>query len=156
MAADRTATIEALYRALNQRNLDAALVHFGPGATWPNAETGGAVSGHDALRAYFTALWKKVDPIMEPVRIEPGPATQVASSAVYFSGDIARHAAAEEQREAVRRRSQQAVGQPFSQAAWDRTKSDTLRLLRRALPARAHCQQPERHRRHRLRRAPTG
>ncbi len=76
MAADRTATIEALYRALNQRNLDAALVHFGPGATWPNAETGGAVSGHDALRAYFTALWKKVDPIMEPVRIEPGPAGQ--------------------------------------------------------------------------------
>lgn len=63
------------------------------------------------------------------IRIEPGPATQVASSAVYFSGDIARHAAAEEQREAVRRRSQQAVGQPFSQAAWDRTKSDTLRLL---------------------------
>lgn len=76
MAADRTATIEALYRALNQRNLDAALVHFGPGATWPNAETGGTVSGHEALRAYFTALWKKVDPIMEPVRIEPGPAGQ--------------------------------------------------------------------------------
>jgi len=76
MAADRTATIEALYRALNQRNLDAALAHFGPGATWPNAEGGGTVSGHDALRAYFTALWKKVDPIMEPVRIEPGPAGQ--------------------------------------------------------------------------------
>jgi len=63
------------------------------------------------------------------IRIEPGPATRVASSAVYFSGDIARHAGAEEQREAVRQRSQQAVGQAFSQAAWDRTKSDTLRLL---------------------------
>lgn len=63
------------------------------------------------------------------IRIEPGPATQVASSAVYFSGDIARHAAAEDQRETVRRRSQQAVGLPFSQAAWDRTKSDALRLL---------------------------
>lgn len=63
------------------------------------------------------------------IRVEPGPATRVASSAVYFSGDIARHAAAEDQRETVRRRSQQAVGLPFSQAAWDRTKSDTLRLL---------------------------
>lgn len=63
------------------------------------------------------------------IRIEPGPATRVASSAVYFSGDIARHAGAEEQRETVRRRSQQAVGQPFSQAAWDGTKSDALRLL---------------------------
>jgi translocation and assembly module TamA len=63
------------------------------------------------------------------IRIEPGPATRVASSAVYFSGDVARHAGAEPQREAVRQRSQQAVGQTFSQAAWDRTKSDTLRLL---------------------------
>lgn len=63
------------------------------------------------------------------IRIEPGPATRVTSSAVYFSGDIASHAGAEDQRETVRRRSQQAVGQPFSQAAWDRTKSDTLRLL---------------------------
>lgn len=63
------------------------------------------------------------------IRIEPGPATRVASSAVYFSGDVARHAGAEPQREAVRQRSQLAVGQTFSQAAWDRTKSDTLRLL---------------------------
>ncbi|MDQ7744898.1 autotransporter assembly complex protein TamA [Hydrogenophaga pseudoflava] len=63
------------------------------------------------------------------IRIEPGRATRVTSSAVYFSGDIASHAGSEEQRETVRRRSQQAVGQTFSQAAWDRTKSDTLRLL---------------------------
>lgn len=63
------------------------------------------------------------------IRVEPGPATQVASSAVYFRGDIASHDGAEAQREAVRQRGQQAVGQTFSQAAWDRTKSDTLRLL---------------------------
>lgn len=63
------------------------------------------------------------------IRVEPGPATRVASAAVYFSGDIASHAGPEDQRETVRRRSQQAVGLPFSQAAWDRTKSDTLRLL---------------------------
>lgn len=54
---------------------------------------------------------------------------RVASSTVYFTGDVASHAGAQEQRETVRLRSQQAVGQTFSQAAWDRTKSDTLRLL---------------------------
>jgi translocation and assembly module TamA len=63
------------------------------------------------------------------IRIEPGAATRVASSTVYFTGDIASHGGADEQRETVRSRSQQAVGQTFSQAAWDRTKSDTLRLL---------------------------
>ena len=63
------------------------------------------------------------------IRVEPGPATRVASSTVYFSGNIASHAAADGQRETVRRRSQQAVGQTFSQAAWDRTKSDALRQL---------------------------
>ena len=63
------------------------------------------------------------------VRIEPGPATRVASSTVYFSGEIATHAGAEAQRGAVRSRSQEPVGQAFSQSAWDRTKADALRLL---------------------------
>lgn len=63
------------------------------------------------------------------IRVTPGPVTRVATAAVYFSGDIATHAGSEAQREAVRRRSQQAMGQTFTQAAWDRTKSDTLRQL---------------------------
>lgn len=63
------------------------------------------------------------------IQVEPGPPTRVASSAVYFGGDIAIHDPAKALREAVQTRSQQAVGQTFSQTAWDRTKSDALRLL---------------------------
>lgn len=63
------------------------------------------------------------------IRVEPGPSTQVASAAVYFSGDIATQESAKDQREAVLRRSQQAVGQAFTQTAWDRTKADALRQL---------------------------
>jgi hypothetical protein len=70
MATDHTRMLEALYRALNQRDLDAALADMGPGIQWPDEETGATITGHDALRAYFTALWKKVDPIVEPVRID--------------------------------------------------------------------------------------
>jgi limonene-1,2-epoxide hydrolase len=63
--------LEGLYRALYQRDADAALADMGPGVEWPNEETGGTVTGHDALRAYWTALWKKADVIVEPVRIDP-------------------------------------------------------------------------------------
>lgn len=63
------------------------------------------------------------------IRIEPGPVTQVASSNVYFKGDIADAEAAAAQRETILRSSQGAVGQDFSQAGWGRVKSDTLRQL---------------------------
>jgi limonene-1,2-epoxide hydrolase len=71
MATDPTRMLEGLYRALNQRDADAAMANMGPGVEWPNEETGGTVTGHDALRAYWTALWKKSDVIVEPVRIDP-------------------------------------------------------------------------------------
>ena len=63
------------------------------------------------------------------IRIEPGPITSVASSNVYFRGDIANAEAAAAQRETIQRSGQQAVGQDFTQAGWGRVKSDTLRLL---------------------------
>ncbi|MBQ0922118.1 BamA/TamA family outer membrane protein [Hydrogenophaga aromaticivorans] len=63
------------------------------------------------------------------IRIEPGPITSVASSNVYFRGDIANAEAAAAQRETIQRSGQQVVGQDFTQAGWGRVKSDTLRLL---------------------------
>jgi len=63
------------------------------------------------------------------IRIEPGPITSVASSSVYFRGDIANAEAAAAQRETIQRSSQQAVGQDFTQAGWGRVKADTLRQL---------------------------
>ena len=63
------------------------------------------------------------------VRVTPGPTTQVAAATAYLSGDIASADAAAGQREALRQRSQQAVGQGFTQAGWSRLKSDLLREL---------------------------
>ena len=63
------------------------------------------------------------------VRVTPGPTTRVAAATAYLSGDIASADAAAGQREALRQRSQQAVGQGFTQAGWSRLKSDLLREL---------------------------
>ena len=63
------------------------------------------------------------------IAVEPGPSTQVASSNLYFQGDIATAEAATAQRELMLRSSQKPVDSPFSQARWDSTKSETLRLL---------------------------
>jgi translocation and assembly module TamA len=63
------------------------------------------------------------------ITVDPGPATLVASSNLYFQGDIATAEAAAAQRELMLRSSQKPVDSPFSQAKWDSAKSDALRLL---------------------------
>ena len=63
------------------------------------------------------------------IRIDAGPATQVATSNVYFSGDIQNADSAKAQREAIERSSAKAVGAPFTQSRWDQLKSESLRQL---------------------------
>ena len=63
------------------------------------------------------------------IRVEPGQITQVASSHLYFSGDIAQAEAAAAQRKDMQSASQSLVGQAFTQTRWDQVKSDTLRRL---------------------------
>ena len=63
------------------------------------------------------------------IRVEPGPITSVASSSVYFRGDIANAEAAAAQRETIQRSGQQAVGRSFTQSGWGQVKADTLRQL---------------------------
>jgi limonene-1,2-epoxide hydrolase len=69
-ADDRTAILEALYRAFNERDIDAALGHLAPGVDWPNARTGGRLHGRDAVRAYWQKQWQETDPTVEPMRID--------------------------------------------------------------------------------------
>jgi len=64
--------IEDLYRAFNGRDIDGAIAHLGPGVDWPNASTGGRVSGRAAVRDYWLNQWKASDPRVEPMRIEMG------------------------------------------------------------------------------------
>ena len=68
-ADDRTAILEALYRAFNERDIDAALDHLAPGVDWPNAQTGGRLHGRDQVRAYWQREWQEIDPTVEPMRI---------------------------------------------------------------------------------------
>lgn len=63
------------------------------------------------------------------LRVEPGPATRIASANVYFGGDMAAAAQADAQRERIRALTAQANGLAFTQAQWDRLKSEVLREL---------------------------
>ena len=63
------------------------------------------------------------------IQVDPGPVTRIASSNVYFKGDIADAAAAAQQRENIRSNSEKATGLAFSQPTWDRVKSGALREL---------------------------
>ena len=69
MAEDRTQMLEALYRAFNQHDADAAIEHLAPGVDWPNAETGGRIHGRAAVRDYWQNQWANSDPTIEPMRI---------------------------------------------------------------------------------------
>lgn len=61
------------------------------------------------------------------IQVDPGPVTQIASSNVYFKGDIADAPEAAEQRETILTSSAKATGLAFTQPTWDRVKSGALR-----------------------------
>jgi translocation and assembly module TamA len=85
----------------------------------------------------ITVSWQPAaadDPAAAPlgevqIKVDAGPATQVASSSIYFTGDIATAEAAKAQRELMQRNSQKLVEKPFSQAQWDSAKSEAVRVL---------------------------
>jgi limonene-1,2-epoxide hydrolase len=68
-ADERHAMLEALYRAFNDRDIEAALDHLAPGVDWPNMIAGGRMHGRDAVRAYWQKQWQEIDPKVEPMRI---------------------------------------------------------------------------------------
>jgi hypothetical protein len=59
-----------MYRAFNERDIDAALEHMAPGVDWPNGWQGGREHGREAVRAYWTKQWQEIDPRVEPLSIE--------------------------------------------------------------------------------------
>ena len=69
----RTAMLEELYRALNERDIDAFLEHVAPGVDWSDEVTGGRVHGRDAVRAYLQKQWTEIDPTDAPMRIDIAP-----------------------------------------------------------------------------------
>ncbi len=70
MTADPRGMLMDLYRAFNQRDIDAVLVHLAPNVDWPNGMTGGREVGHAAVRAYWERQWAEINPVVEPITID--------------------------------------------------------------------------------------
>lgn len=65
--------IEQTYAAFNARDIDRALSVMHEKVEWPKAWEGGFVTGHDAIRDYWTRQWKEVSPNVKPVGFTPMP-----------------------------------------------------------------------------------
>jgi hypothetical protein len=65
---DREELLRRAYAAFNCRDIDAALATMRPDVDWPNGMEGGRVSGHEAIRGYWTRQWGMIDPHVEPLR----------------------------------------------------------------------------------------
>ncbi len=63
------------------------------------------------------------------ITVEPGEVTHVRDAHISFSGPIESDPAAQAQRSAIRQGWTLHPGQPFSQSAWDKAKSNGLRAL---------------------------
>ena len=61
--------IPGLYRAFNEREIDAVLELMHPDVDWPNAWEGGRVHGRDAVRAYWTRQFQEISGQVEPEAI---------------------------------------------------------------------------------------
>ncbi|HET6506351.1 MAG TPA: nuclear transport factor 2 family protein [Baekduia sp.] len=67
MPADREALLREMYALFNARDVDALLATMAPDVDWPNGWEGGRVSGHEAVREYWTRQWAEIDPRVEPL-----------------------------------------------------------------------------------------
>jgi hypothetical protein len=61
--------IKKAYSAFNSRDIDTALSTFHPDIEWPKAFEGGYVSGHSAIREYWTRQWTEINPNVQPVEL---------------------------------------------------------------------------------------
>jgi hypothetical protein len=62
---------EALYRAVNARDIDGVLAHLAPEVDWPNGMDGGREIGVDAVRAYWVRQFGLTGSRVDPIAITP-------------------------------------------------------------------------------------
>lgn len=65
--------ITTAYAAFNSRDIDTALTTMRPDVRWPKAFEGDFVTGHDAIREYWTRQWGEINPHVEPVAVTQLP-----------------------------------------------------------------------------------
>lgn len=64
----RFQTLRTLYRAFNDRDVDAVLAAMTADVDWPNEWEGGRLAGREAVRDYWARQWQEIDPTVEPTR----------------------------------------------------------------------------------------
>ncbi|GAB4024501.1 nuclear transport factor 2 family protein [Spirosoma koreense] len=69
--------IRHAYQAFNARNIDGVLTVLHSNVQWPRAWEGDHVTGHDAVRTYWTQQWQEIDPSVTPVDIQEKPNGQI-------------------------------------------------------------------------------
>ena len=72
MVADH-ALLASIYDAFNARQIDTVLNVLHPEVKWANGWEGGYVTGHDAVRNYWTRQWAEIDPTVTPEAFEDLP-----------------------------------------------------------------------------------
>jgi len=72
---------EALIRkadaAFNARDRDAVLAGMEADVQWPRAWEGDYITGHGAVRDYWTRQWQEIDPTVTPVAFHEMPDEQL-------------------------------------------------------------------------------
>ena len=61
--------INKAYIGFNERNIDAVLSLMDSNVRWPKAFEGDYVTGHEAVREYWTRQWSEINPKVEPASI---------------------------------------------------------------------------------------
>ena len=64
------ALIERTYERFNARDIDAVLALMHPDVDWPNAIDDTRITGHDAIREYWTWQFARFDPRVTPIGFE--------------------------------------------------------------------------------------
>ena len=62
--------LKQTYQHFNNRDIDATLITMHPDVDWPNGMEGGRVTGHEAVRNYWTRQWTTIDPKVVPVKFD--------------------------------------------------------------------------------------
>lgn len=66
-------TFSDIYRAFNDRDVDAVLGVLHPDVEWPNGWEGGYVQGREAVREYWQRQWSEIDPTVTPLAVNELP-----------------------------------------------------------------------------------
>jgi hypothetical protein len=73
MTSKYQALIATAYAAFNARDIDMALSVMHSNVEWPKAFEGGYVTGHKAIREYWTRQWTEINPAVQPIAIQERP-----------------------------------------------------------------------------------